>query len=142
MAGRIGRMDDAALAVAAFAGQVEAELGLLVTGEGHALRDQPFDRGSALRHDRARRGLIAQAGAGHQRIGHMLVMAVMRVEHGGNAALGPVTGAVAQRALGNNDNFAGIREVEGHRQAGETAADNGDIEIHHARDYSRFDQLP
>ena len=46
-AGGVGGMDDAAVAVAAFAGQVVAS-GSVVAGEWHALLDQPFDRGPAV----------------------------------------------------------------------------------------------
>ena len=123
--------------------QVEAELGLFVAGKGHALCDQPFDRRASLGHDGPRCRLVAQAGAGHQGIGDVLVMAVMRVQHRGDAALGPVTGAVAECTFGNYDNFAGIREVERNGKAGQTAADNSDIKVHHGgQDYRRFDQRP
>ena len=130
MPGCIGRVNDAALAVAAFAGQVEAEFGLLVAGERHALRDQPFNGLAAMRHDEAGRGLVAQSGAGDQRVLHVLVMAVMRVEHGRNTALRPVTGAVTQRAFGDHDHLAVLRKMQGDGQTGQAAADDGDIEFH------------
>jgi hypothetical protein len=82
------------VAVTAFAGQVEAQFGGSVACEGDALLDQPFDRFPAMLDDEARRAFVAQAGAGDQRIGYMLFVAVAGIEHRGNAALGPVAGAV------------------------------------------------
>ena len=129
-AGRIGRVDDAALAVAAFAGEVEAQFRALVAGEGHALLDQPFDGFAPVLHDVAGGRLVAQAGAGHQGVGDVLVVAVARIEHGGDAALRPVAGAVEELAFRNDRNPLGLREVQGHRQAGQTAADNSDVKFH------------
>ena len=52
---------------------------LLVAGEGNALSDQPFDGLPAMADDEAGRAFVAQPGASHQGIGHMLLMAVRRV---------------------------------------------------------------
>ncbi len=113
VAGGVGGVDDAALAVAAFAGQVEAQFGAGVAGERHALLDQPFDRFAAVFDDEAGGAFVAQAGAGDQGVGDVLVVAVAGVEHGGDAALGPVAGAVEQRAFGNDGNLAGLRPGAG-----------------------------
>ena len=74
--------------------------------------------------------LVAQAGPGHQRIGNMLLVAVAGVQHGGDAALRPVAGAVEQCAFGNDHDFARLREVQRHRQTGQSATNNGYIEFH------------
>ena len=64
MAGGVGGMDDAAVAVAAFAGEVIADVAGCVPGERHALADQPFDGlASVLDHVAGDLG-VAQAGAG------------------------------------------------------------------------------
>ncbi len=99
MAGGIGGMDDAAPAVAAFAGQVIAEFGLLVLGERNAPVDQPLDGFAAMFDDEARCLFIAQARAGHERVLRMLVVAVARIEHGGDPALCPVAGACVMARL-------------------------------------------
>src|SRR5690606_42123712 len=52
VAGRVGGMNDAPLAVTALAGQVETQLGALVRREGHAKLDQPVDGRAALLEDR------------------------------------------------------------------------------------------
>ena len=95
MAGRVGRMNDAPLAVSALAGEVKSQLGLLIAGEGHALSDQPFDGFPAMADDKAGCCLVAQTCASDQSVGHVLLMAVGGIEHGGNAALRPVAGAIA-----------------------------------------------
>ncbi len=128
--GGIGRMDDPSLAVAAFARQVKAHFSGGVTRERHALIDQPFDRFAPVFDDVTGGGLVAQTGAGNQGIGHVLLVAVARIEHGGNTTLGPGAGAVEQGALGDDGNLAGLGQVQGYRQAGQAAADDRDVEFH------------
>jgi hypothetical protein len=99
MAGGVGRVDDAAAAMAAFAREVEAEFGLFVARERHAAVDQPLDRFAAMLHDEARRFFVAKPRAGNQRVLRMLVVTVARVEHGGDAALGPVACPVVMARL-------------------------------------------
>jgi hypothetical protein len=76
MARGVGGMDDAARAVAAFARQVVAQFGGGIAGEGHALFDQPADRLAAMFDDITGDLLVAQAGAGVERIGEVAVGAV------------------------------------------------------------------
>ena len=130
VAGGIGGVDDAALAVAAFAGEVIAQLGAVVTGEGHALGDQPFDGLAAMFDDIARGALIAQAGTGDQGVADMLGVAVAGIEHGSNAALRPIAGPVQQLALGNDHHLVLLCQMEGHGKTGQTAAEDGDITLH------------
>ena len=68
--------------------------------------------------------------AGDQGVVDVLLVAVARVEHGGDAALGPVAGAIEQGALGNDGNLAGLGQVQGDRQAGQAAADDRDVKFH------------
>ena len=130
MAGRVRCVDDAALTVPTFAGEMKAEFRLIVAREGHALRDQPFDRCAALLDDVTGSGFIAQASAGHQRIGHVLIMAVMGVQDRRNTSLRPVTGTVSERTFGNDHHLTGVGQVEGNGQAGQATADNGNIKFH------------
>ena len=132
VAGGVGGVDDAALAVAAFARQVEAQFGGLVPRERHALLDQPFDRLAPVLDDEARGRLVAQAGAGDQGVVDVLVDAVARIEHGGDAALRPVAGAVADGALGDDGDAPRLRQVQGDGQAGQAAADDCYVEFHAA----------
>ncbi len=102
-AGGIGRMDDAAMAVPAFAGEVIFEAAAfaigLFTGEGDALLDQPLD-GFATMFDReTHRFFIAKPAAGDQSIGDMGLDRVGIIEHSGHSALGPVRRAVGKIAL-------------------------------------------
>ena len=65
-AGGIGGMDDAPVAVAAFAGQVELEstvfgAGLFIAGERHALVDQPARRPAGPRSTKPHRVLVDTA---------------------------------------------------------------------------------
>ena len=65
-AGGIGGMHDAAVAVAAFAREVEF-LGMqFVVAELYALLEQPFDRRFAMFHDETGHAFAAQAGPGDQ----------------------------------------------------------------------------
>ena len=104
--GGIGRVDDAALAVSAFAGQMKTQFGCGVARKRHALLDQPFDGFAAVLDDIARGALVAQAAAGDQGVFDVLLVAVARVQHGRDPALRPVAGAIEQRAFGNDRDSA------------------------------------
>jgi hypothetical protein len=123
-------MDDAARAVAAFPGQVKSEFGVGVAGKGHALLDQPAYGLAAVFDDMAGHGLVAQAGAGIERVGQVAGGAVAGVEHRGDAALRPVAGTVGQAALADDGDLAALRETERDGEAGQAGANNGDIEVH------------
>jgi hypothetical protein len=105
-------MNDAALAVAAFARQMEAQFGCIVAGEGDALIDQPFDGFAPVFDDEAGGALVAQAAAGDQGVIDMLFMAIAGIKHGSNAALCPVTGPVLQGTLGNNRDSTRFRQMQ------------------------------
>ncbi len=90
----VGGMNDAALAMAAFAGQMEPQLCGCVWCKRYALRNQPFDGFSSMLYDKPCRAVVAQVSAGDQRIGDVLLMAVARIKHRGDTALGPIAGAV------------------------------------------------
>ena len=123
----VGRVNDAALAMPALAGEMKAEFGLRVTRERHAKLDEPLDGAAALADDGAHRGLIAHAGARHERVGHVVVDAVVRIEHGGDAALRPVAGTVDQGGLGHDGHALMRGQLQGDRQAGQATAHHGDV---------------
>lgn len=92
--GGVGGMNDAPVAVAALAGEVKLETTVvdavvLVTGERHALLDQPFDRFAAVFDGEPHRVFVAQAAAGIEGVLDMRLHGIGVVEHGGHAALGP-----------------------------------------------------
>ena len=68
MAGGIGCVDDASMAMAAFACQVEAEFGLLIARERHAVADQPFNGRAPVLDDVAGSRFIAQSCASDERV--------------------------------------------------------------------------
>ena len=103
LAGEVGRMQDAVVAVAAF--EVQVELGLVDGrgGELHApLYELPDGVGAALGED-VHRFLFAEAGASFERVVDMELELVCFFSDGGNAALSVVGGSVGLRALGEDD---------------------------------------
>src|SRR5450830_1910836 len=130
MTGGIGSVDDAPLAVAAFTCEVVAQFGTGVARKWHALFDEPFN-GCAAMFDNETGGVgIAQSGAGNQGIGDVLIMAVARVEHDGNTALGPVAGTVEQLTFRDDDDSFLFSKMQGNRQTGKAAAEGGNIGFH------------
>ena len=102
LAGGVGDMEDAALAVTALAGQVVA---LPVAIEGDALVDQPLDGSGAVLDDLAHRLPVAQAGTGFEGIPDMGIDTVLVAVDGGDTALGPVAGTVTEALLGDHDHL-------------------------------------
>jgi hypothetical protein len=92
LAGGIGCVHHAAMAVAAFLREVEALSSrcAVVTREGHTLVQQPVDAFASATdgvfHDVA----MAEPGAGDKGILDVGLKAVGRVQHGGDAALGVI----------------------------------------------------
>ncbi|MNS95363.1 hypothetical protein D3C72_1296190 [compost metagenome] len=137
-AGGVGHVHDAALAVAAFARQVQVAA---FFREGHAEFAQPAD-GLRRAFDHEARGLgVAQAGAGHQRVFHVGVEAVARRQHGRDAALRPGAGAVVQRALGEHGHAVRGGQVQRGGEACEAAADNEDVEVANGGSHRRGNRL-
>ena len=83
-------VDDAVVAVPALAGERRARVarrwpGVERRAEAHQVADRLRRLGDELAHD----VLVAQPGAGGQRVAHVVLERVARVEHAGEAALGP-----------------------------------------------------
>ena len=82
-------------------------------------------------HNGSRRGLVAQAVAGNQRIAHMIFKIVRLVVNAGNAALRVVSVRFRRSPFGDNrDALAVCRRLERKAQAGNPASDDDDIEFH------------
>ena len=108
-AGGIGGVNDAAMAVAAFTGEVELKpwvfrVSVLIAGEGHALVDQPLN-GFATVFDRKTHGIfMTQAAPGIQGVFDVGLDCVGVIQYGSDAALCPKRRAVGQIALAQNCN--------------------------------------
>ena len=130
LAGGVGGMHDAPMAVPAFPMQVEPALlvgGFIQAGKINALADQPVDAGAGLLHHSPDHGRVAQSGPGRQRVGDMGVDGILLVGHGGDAALGIERGALAQRFLGEHGNPRMIGQLQRKAQPGRAAADDQDL---------------
>ena len=122
--GRVGDMDDAPIAVAALARQVQR---VALDGEGHAEFDQMSDR--------ARRGLdnmfddapVVEPRAGDHRVVDVRFEAVAFVEHRRDAALRAPRRAFAERALGDHRDLVGLGQIERRRQPCRSRADDEDV---------------
>ena len=106
--GVVGHVGDAAGTVPAFACQVQAAS--IRAAEGHARADQPFDGGTSLREDGTYRGLVAQPGTGHQRVGHMVIQSVKPIQHGGDTALRATAGVVIKPVLAQQRDAQALRQ--------------------------------
>ena len=124
IAGRIGDMHDPAVAVAAFAGQMERAI---LAGEGNAEVDQMLDRAGCLLDHMLDDLEVVEARAGDHRVLDMRFEAVAFLEHRGDSALGAGAGAVAERALGDDRDLMGLGEVERSGQPGRARADDKDV---------------
>ena len=94
MASCIGRVNNPALAMAAFTCQMKSKFGFDVACKWHALFYQPVDCRTAVFYDVASRSLITQTCASDQRIGDVLIKTILRIEYGGDATLCPVAGTI------------------------------------------------
>src|SRR5450830_1617513 len=102
--GGVGGVDDAPMAVPAFAGQVELEAAVIsarviITGKRHTLVDQPLNGFAAMFDGKAHRVFVAQAAAGVEGVIDVGLHRVGVVQYGGNTALGPERRAIGQVAF-------------------------------------------
>jgi len=87
--GGVGRMDDAPVAMAAFAREVKLVLVVVVPCEWHSLCHEPFHRAPApLDHEAHRLG-VAEPGPGNQGVADVVFHRVGAVEDGGRSRPGP-----------------------------------------------------
>ena len=126
LAGGVGRVEDAAMAVAPFPGQVIVgfPLGILFLIEGDPLLNEPLDgvagvAGGELHHRR-----VAQPGAGVERVAHVGFDAVGLVEHGSDASLRIESGPLTDGPLAQNQDFGLVCQSQREGQTGGTAAND------------------
>ena len=122
-------MQNAALAVPAFAAQVELPAVFLV--EIHAPFQQLANRLRCLRHNGAHRFLVAQACAGIQRIGHVLLEGVILIHHRGDTALCLCRAAHQRVTLAKNNHLAMFGRAQGKTQPGHAAAYHEKVACYH-----------
>ncbi|PAV70983.1 hypothetical protein WR25_05947 [Diploscapter pachys] len=120
-AGRVGDMDDAAMRMAAFAGEVER---VSFGGEGDAELCQALDRGRGVLDDEFDDIAVVEAGAGDHRILDMVVERVTGFEHRGDPALRPGGRSFVERALGEDGDLEPVREIERRGEPGGARADD------------------
>ncbi len=126
LAGGIGRVEDAAMAVAPFAGQVIVgfALGVLLLIEGDSLLDQPLDGVAGVAGGELHHGRVTQPGPGVERVAHMGFDAVGLVEHGSDASLRIESGPFTDGPLAQNQDFGLVCQSQRERQTGGTAAND------------------
>jgi len=91
MASGIGGVDDTSMAVAAFACQVIAGIGIGITCERHALRNQPVNCRLSVFDNIARGGWVTEASTGGQGILDMRGQRIFFRQHGCDSTLCPNT---------------------------------------------------
>ena len=128
-AGRVGRVDDAPMAVATLAGEMEAAVAALVAREGYALRDEPLDRLAAVLDHETRDRLVAQPSPRDQGVVDVGFRGVFLRKYRRDAALGPVAGALPQLTLGDDANRHVVGEMEGDGEPGKTATHHDGVEV-------------
>ena len=117
-------VDDAAVAVAALAGQGQLAVFLV---ELRAPVDQVVDLVGRFADHHLDDGAIAQAGAGGQRVLDVVLEAVLRRQHAGDAALGVVAVALLNVVLGDDQDVEVGRHFQGRAQARDAGADDQDV---------------
>ena len=116
LAGGVGGMNDAAVAVPALTGQVVGQGAVVIAGQSgeiHPQIDQPADRIRAVFHRVTDRVIMAQATPGHVRIGHVTFQGIFLVQHRGDAALGVIGAGAGQLAFGQQGDPAIIGQAQG-----------------------------
>ena len=126
-AGRIVDMDDAAMGMPAFAGEVEITCRAV---ERNAQFAQPVD-GLGCAFDNEFDCLeIVQPCACDHRITNMVFEGVACIQDGRDAALGPGGRSAGQLALGENEHFLVLRQFKRCGKAGGAGSDDEYVVIH------------
>ena len=112
-------VDDAAVAVAALHADLGVEVG--------AVADQVVDGAGRLAHHQVDHVAVAQAGPGRVRVLDVVLEAVLRRAHGGDAALGVAAVALLHAVLGDDQHLHVGRRGQGRPQPGDAAADHQQV---------------
>ena len=126
-AGGIVDMDDAAVAVAALAGQVPAFGPGFAGIERHAEFGEAVDRCRCVFDDEFDGGAVVETGTRHHRVLDMAFEGVAGFEYRGDAALRPSGRSGRDIALGEHRDLEAPGEVERGGQAGGARTDDDDI---------------
>ena len=121
-------VDDAVVAVAALAGERRAEP-VVARVERRTEAHEVADRRRRLGHELADDGLVAQPGAGRQRVADVLLERVGRVEDTGQATLGPRRRAGVEDVLGDDQHAAHRPHGEGGGEPGGTRSEHDDVDV-------------
>lgn len=105
-------MDDAAVAVAAFASQVVAGIGVCVARKRHALRNQPVKCRLCMLDHIARGSRITQAGTSGQRVLYVFGESVFPRKYGSDTALRRCARPVHQGFLGDDGDLLLVSELQ------------------------------
>jgi hypothetical protein len=120
-------VDDPVMAVAALAGERRnhpAGSGRVERrAQAHQITDRPRGRADESSDD----GLVTQPGTGRQRVGHVVLDRVGRVEHSRQAALGPGRRTGVERALRDDQDAPVGTRGECRRQPGRTRPDDNHV---------------
>ena len=86
-------------------------------------------RSGASLHRDLHRVAVAQPGAGHQRVLHVALDAVVVAQHGGDAALRVLGGALGRLALGEDHHRAVGGGLQGEGEPRDPAAEDEEVEV-------------
>ena len=128
--GGVGGVHHAAVAVAAFAGQVQRRVRgvVLVVREHNALFHQPTDAGRSALHGECHRLLVAQAGPRGEGVADVGGQRIIFVQNRRDAALCPQRAAAQQFGFRHHGHgMALLRQPQGAGQAGRAAADDENV---------------
>src|SRR4029079_11903484 len=117
----IGDVNDATMAMAALASQMERSA---LARERYPQFDQPLDRPGRGLDDMLDYIPIVEACARYHRVVDVRFEAVAFFEHRRDSALRPSSRAFAQGTLGNDRDLVRLGEIEGSSQPGRTGADD------------------
>jgi hypothetical protein len=126
-------MNDAAVAVSPLAGKVVAGAGS-VARKRHSLADKPVDRRFSTFHDKAGRAEVTEAGTGNQSVLDVRLDRVGIIQGGSDAPLGAAAGTILKRSFGDQGDFFVRGQLQSQGLAGQTAADNQNVENLHVED--------
>ena len=128
LAGGIGGVNHAAVAVATFHGQVKFTAVVLVAAvKYNAEFHQPFDHAGTAADDELDHILFAEAGTGRHGIGDMGLDGVILIEYRCHAALGPEGRALGQFSLAQYRHTTVGGQLQRQGQAGGPTAQDQDI---------------
>ena len=123
-AGRIVHMDDPAMRMPAFTGEVQV---ILFAVERDPQFAQAVDRGGGALDHEFDRFAVVEPRAGNHRVANVVVEGIARIEHRGDAALRPCGGATVEPALGEDQDLLGFGQRERGGETGGARTDHEDV---------------